>query len=142
MSSDVDRIIDLLKNIAGYENLELDVASDRLRLAGRVDKKVSSQVGWKEVTDRLLDASGKHFVLDLSRVYMRVGQGAARTKKYYWRMIFQAPSISDAIPHITQVIQSTNVNTVRGEIQEVKLYGARNGGKGSSGDQGSVKTMR
>lgn len=133
--ADVDQLKSALLRL-GFFVLELNSTNLQIRLSGRV-KGVEALNSWDTATDHLLNDHPK-WKVDVSRAYCKI---PGRGKVYYWRLIFQSPTVLDNFSELLQFLKSipkpTKQVMYNNDSGEVMLYGSR-GTKGRVGPIGTV----
>lgn len=113
----------LLASRTGFETLDEQVGPSKLRLVGRVPLNANSQ--WVLVIHRLLLVSERTpWKVDVSRFYFIRTVGNNQKLFYTWRLIFDAPQITNHIKSIMDAVHSAP-RPSRVELQEIPLHGAQ-----------------
>ena len=114
----------LLGSKTGFVTLDQQASENQLRVVGRVPPNASSH--WVLVVHRLLsvsEAASSPWKVDISRQYFLRAAGNSKKLFYSWRLIFQAPKITEQLQAILNAI-NTAPKPARVELQEYPLTGA------------------
>lgn len=102
---------------AGYEIIQNTIDTNQLRFIGRVPEKRVAD--WLDAVSSLLDRSGEHWSIDVSRHYFK----RAGKLVFAWRVIVRAKDLEATVNDIINVLHATPAST-RSELKEVPLIGA------------------
>jgi hypothetical protein len=114
----------ILRERAGFEVVDLSSADSQIRIVGRVPPNASSQ--WVLIVHHLLLVSRKAaWKVDISRNYFLRDAPSGPKLFYAWRLIFQAPNISEQLIEISSAFKNAP-KPARVELQEYPLGATRN----------------
>lgn len=118
-----DDLYQALATRGSFEVVSETVSTTQIRIVGRISKDRFN--AWSMVIQELLKPSKARdggWVCDVSKQYVLHGQ----TLRYGWRLIFQAPNVEAAIPHILEAIGASKPPPAV-ELQDYLLPGYKDG---------------